>query len=340
MLRKILLWPFQSLYALVLHIRHKAFDSGLLKSQYGAIPTFVLGNLHAGGTGKTPHASYFLELFSEKLGGEKHVALLSRGYKRKSSGFLEVESSTDWRMVGDEPALLKSKHANNPIFVCEDRLEGIRQIKALKPEVKVVILDDGLQHRRLIPHKSLLLLDSNRPLKDASLLPIGRLRDLKSRIDSFDAACIARCSDTYRNEINKQGIQMADVIIFESSMKNEGMEPSANKPRVIAVSGIAEPGRFMESLNKSYSVVRQESYADHYEFTEKNVKSWLTSIRNEKLEGLVTTTKDAVRIRPLIKDIEEINLISIGIEVEWENEFEIRTWVDRWLESTIFATNN
>lgn len=340
MLRKIVLWPFEALYAFGLRVRHWSYDSGLLASKQGDLPTFVLGNLHAGGTGKTPHASKFLELFSAKLGGEKHVALLSRGYKRNSKGFLAVETDTDWKLVGDEPALLKAKHPQNPIFVCENRLQGISAIKSQYPDVKLVILDDGLQHRSLIPHKSFLILDSNRPLKDSRLIPTGKLRDLKGRLEKFDAICIARSSEDVELEIEKQGITDVSSPVFLSSMVNESHTPPTNKPRVIAISGIAEPGRFMDSLNKHWSVVRQESFPDHYEFTDKNVKSWLAKIRNEKLDALVTTTKDAVRIRPLIEGYNEIKLIDIGIGVEWENPNAIEAWVDEWLESPIFATNH
>lgn len=339
MLRKIVLWPFETLYALVLRIRHWAYNTGLLESKQGDLPTFVLGNLHAGGTGKTPHASKFLELFSQKLGDEKHVALLSRGYKRNSKGFMVVEADTDWRLVGDEPSLLKAKHPQNPILVCENRLQGISGIKAHFPDVKLVILDDGLQHRSLIPHRSLLILDSNRPLKDAKLLPAGKLRDLKSRVNSFDGICIARSTSTLEEEVNIQGIENVDSPVFLSQMTNESDAEPKNKPRVIAVSGIAEPRRFMESLNKQWSVVRQESYPDHYEFSEKNAKSWLASIRNEKLEALVTTTKDAVRIRPLLERHPEVTIIAIGIGVSWQNPESLEAWVDEWLESPIFATN-
>lgn len=339
MLRKIVLWPFEVLYACALLLRHWAYDSGILKSRQGVIPTFILGNLHAGGTGKTPHASYFLTLFSKKLGGEKHVALLSRGYKRNSKGFKVVEVDTTWRDVGDEPALLKSNHPLNPVYVCENRLKGIKAIKKNNPNVKLVILDDGLQHRRLTPHRSFLILDSNRPLKGTRLLPTGKLRDLKSRLSKFDAICISRSSGTLEEEMERQGLYNNDSQIFLSQMVNEGITPPSKKPRVLAVSGIAEPSRFMESLNKNWSVVRQESFPDHYEFTEKNVKSWIACIRNEKLSAIVTTTKDSVRIKPLLKDHKDIKLISIGIEVKWQNERELEAWVDQWLDSTIFATN-
>ena len=113
--------------------------------------------------------------------------------------------------------------------------------------------------------------------------------------------------------------------------------PHFGKPRILAISGIAEPERFMDRLAKEYSVVRRETYSDHYEYTEKDVQGWLASIRNEKLDSIVTTSKDAVRIRPLIEKHPEIVLKSICIEVVWHNEGAVEAWVDEWLESPIFA---
>ena len=191
------------LYALVLRLRHWGYDSGLLESSKGELPTFVLGNLHAGGTGKrlTLQSSWN---FSLKTRRRKTRSPIKPRIQAKLKRILVVEIDTDWRLVGDEPSLLKAKHPQNPIFVCENRLQGISEIKAQYPDVKLVILDDGLQHRRLVPHKSFLILDSSRPLKDARLLPTGKLRDLKSRFGSFDAICIARSSDDTETEIENR----------------------------------------------------------------------------------------------------------------------------------------
>lgn len=131
------------------------YDSGVLKSSKGSLPTLVLGNIHAGGTGKTPHASYFLHLLSDKLGGPQHVALLSRGFMRNTKGFHWVSADGEWSQFGDEPKLLKDLNPENPIAVCENRLRGIERIKAERPEVRVVVLDDGLQHRSLVPDGAL-----------------------------------------------------------------------------------------------------------------------------------------------------------------------------------------
>ncbi|MBT6174097.1 MAG: tetraacyldisaccharide 4'-kinase, partial [Flavobacteriales bacterium] len=182
LIRRVILSPITALHGLVLILRHALFDIGLIKSQYAAIPTLVIGNIHAGGTGKTPHASALLSIFAKRLGGAENVALLSRGYGRKSKGFRWVNEDQDWREFGDEPFLLKQLNPKHPIAVSENRLKGVERIKKERPNVKLVILDDGLQHRALIPHKSIVLLDSHRPINTEALIPGGSLRDLKSRI--------------------------------------------------------------------------------------------------------------------------------------------------------------
>ena len=159
-LKRLVLSPLTALYAVALVIRHFLYDSGVLNSRPGAIPTLVIGNIHVGGTGKTPHASAFLSILSEKLGGAHHVALLSRGYGRKTQGFRWVLEDSDWSDVGDEPSLLKSLHPLHSVAVCENRVMGIERIAKEKPEVKVIVLDDGLQHRALRPDLSVLLIDS------------------------------------------------------------------------------------------------------------------------------------------------------------------------------------
>ena len=280
-------------------------------------------------------------MLSEKLGGEQYVALLSKGFKRKSKGFVWVETGGDWREFGDEPALLKSLNPKNPIAVCENRLQGVARIKSSNPLVKVVVLDDGLQHRNLIPHKSLVILDSNRPLKEEALLPSGSLRDLRGRLKKFDACIISRASEPSDFELEKQGASDIIKSVFLSQMidgtPTHILEKNSEKPRILAISGIAEPERFMDGLAKSWSVVRRETYADHHEYSEKDIQGWLTSVRNEKLDAIVTTSKDAVRIRPLIEKYPEILLVSICIEVEWRESDAIEAWVDEWLQSPIFA---
>ena len=326
-----ILSPITALHGLVLIIRHAVFDIGLIKSQYAAIPTLVIGNIHAGGTGKTPHASALLSIFAKRLGGAENVALLSRGYGRKLKGFRWVNEDQDWREFGDEPFLLKQLNPEHPIAVSENRLKGVERIKKERPNVKLVILDDGLQHRALIPHKSIVLLDSHRPINTEALIPGGSLRDLKSRIKKFDVVVYSKSSDNRKT--NKS--------TFSSEMITTGLDihPPINsaKSRVLAISGIAEPEQFLESLALKWDIIRRHSYPDHYEFKKEDIENWVAYVRSDDLDGIVTTAKDAVRLKQFSETLKGIQVISIPIEVKWHNEIALNAMVDEWVESTIFA---
>ena len=342
-LKRLVLSPLTALYAVALVIRHFFYDSGFLKSQAGAIPTLVIGNIHVGGTGKTPHASAFLSILSEKLGGAQHVALLSRGYGRNTKGFRWVLEDSDWSEVGDEPSLLKSLHPLHSVAVCEDRVLAIERIAKEKPEVKVVVLDDGLQHRALKPDLSVLLIDSERPLNMSSLLPGGDLRDLKSRASKFDVWIYTRCHSEdmipeFSESTSPQHVfstYMSSASKALSTVKKESFK--SNKPRVLAVSGIASPERFIDGLLDSWTVVRRQSYPDHHQFKSKDISDWVACIRSEKLDGIVTTAKDAERIKPYTSALKGIPLIVIPLVVKWHRKEALEKRVDEWLQSTIFA---
>jgi len=330
-MRRVISSPITALHGLVLILRHALFDIGLLKSEYATIPTLVIGNIHAGGTGKTPHASSLLSIFADRLGGPENVALLSRGYGRRSKGFRWVSVKEDWQEFGDEPFLLKQLNPQHPIAVSENRLKGVEQIKKARPHVKLVILDDGLQHRALIPHKSILLLDSHRPIKTEALIPGGSLRDLKSRIKKFDAVIYTRSS----------ALRKTHKATFSSEMITMGLDLDTSnnsvKSRVLAISGIAEPEQFMRSLAIKWEVVRRQAYPDHYEFKKEDVESWVDSVRTDGLDGIVTTAKDAVRMKQFSETLAGIQIISIPIEVKWHNVIALNALVDEWVETTIFA---
>jgi tetraacyldisaccharide 4'-kinase len=342
-LKRLVLSPLTAIYAVALVIRHFLYDSGFLKSRSGAIPTLVIGNIHVGGTGKTPHASAFLSILSDKLGGAQHVALLSRGYGRNTKGFRWVLEDSDWSDVGDEPSLLKSLHPQHSVAVCEDRIVGIERIAKEKPEVKVVVLDDGLQHRALRPDLSVLLIDSERPLNKSSLLPGGELRDLKSRASKFDVWIYTRChSEEMIHELSKNtspqhvfSTYMSSASKALSTVKKDSFK--SDKPRVLAVSGIASPERFIDGLLDSWTVVRRQCYPDHHQFKSKDISDWVACIRSEKLDGIVTTAKDAERIKPYTSALKGIPLIVIPIEVKWHKKEALEKRVDEWLQSTIFA---
>ena len=206
MIDKLILFP----YYLTLKIRHALYDKGIKKVRKPDIPTVCVGNVTAGGTGKTPHTEMILKsLLRSDDWGMKEIAVLSRGYKRRSRGFQQVTRENGATFAGDEPAQIKKKFPGITVAVCKDRLQGLDflahpdkletvkagrkcQNKAFLP-ANVVVLDDAFQYRALNSTFSLVLMDYNRPVYKDSLLPIGRLRDLPERVVKADAIIVTKC---------------------------------------------------------------------------------------------------------------------------------------------------
>ena len=171
---KCLLAPAALLYKAGVTFRHRLFDWGILKSEKFDIPVICIGNITVGGTGKTPMAEMVIAYMSQM----HRVALLSRGYGRRTKGYLEVKADSRYRDVGDEPLQIKLKFPDTVVAVCEKRAEGIRRIRAEHPDVDLVVMDDGFQHRYVEPKVNIVMIDATRPVQHDRMLPLGTLRDL------------------------------------------------------------------------------------------------------------------------------------------------------------------
>ena len=211
MIDKILLFP----YWLTLKLRHFFYDSGLKKVSKADVPTICIGNITVGGTGKTPHTEMLLRtLLQDEEWGGKNIAVLSRGYKRKTKGFQQVTSDGSAAAYGDEPLQIKKKFPGVTVAVDSSRVEGCdflvypEKLETSKKGRKcidknlaasdLIILDDAFQHRALKPTLSIVLVDYNRPVFNDHLLPFGKLRDLPGRIAAADIVIVSKCP----NEVN------------------------------------------------------------------------------------------------------------------------------------------
>ena len=211
MIDKILLFP----YWLTLKLRHFIYDSGLKKVSKADVPTICIGNITVGGTGKTPHTEMLLRtLLQDEEWGGKNIAVLSRGYKRKTKGFQQVTSDGSAIAYGDEPLQIKKKFPGVTVAVDSSRVEGCdflvypEKLETSKKGRKcidknleasdLIILDDAFQHRALKPTLSIVLVDYNRPVFNDHLLPFGKLRDLPGRIAAADIVIVSKCP----NEVN------------------------------------------------------------------------------------------------------------------------------------------
>ena len=178
LIKKIIYWKLSLHFYLITFLRNKFYDFGLLKSFSFEIPVISVGNLAVGGTGKTPMVEFLIKKFSHKY----KIAVLSRGYKRKSKGLIEVDSFSSYQQAGDEPYMLFLKNPHTKIVVSENRVKAIKFLENKYQYQKIFLLDDVFQHRWIKPGLNILLTKYNSTFFSDFVLPYGRLRELDSDI--------------------------------------------------------------------------------------------------------------------------------------------------------------
>lgn len=316
------LYPVSWLYGAVVTVRNKFFDWGLLRSRSFGIPVICVGNLSVGGTGKTPHTEYLIKLLHDKY----QVAVLSRGYKRRTQGYVLATPQSTARTIGDEPYQMYAKFPSVTLAVDENRCHGIEKLLELKePAVDIVLLDDAFQHRYVKPGLSILLTDYHRLFCDDTLLPAGRLREPVSGKNRAQIVIVTKCPQDIKpidyNIITKRlGLYPYQQLFFSSFrygnlrpvFRQEGKEAGistvpAGKEiplslltdmNVLLVTGIASPTPVREKLEGCVKQIETLFFGDHHDFTHKDMQQ--IKERFGKLAGkgrlIVTTEKDATRL--------------------------------------------
>ena len=302
-LSRVILFP----YWLALKLRNARWDSGRRKAVRHPVPVVSVGNLTAGGTGKTPMVEYLCTLLRE----DRRVAVLSRGYKRKSRGFQYVEPTSTAARVGDEPLQVKRKFPDIPVVVDKDRNHAIGQLLALPPEQRpeMILLDDGFQYRKLQPARNLLLVDYNHPIFEEELLPLGRLRDLPEQIRRADAVVVTktpRLMDGWDREQLRQQLHLrADQPLFFTTIRYNAPQPvfpeEADKRYVYSkeaflFSGVADDRPLRVWLTDHYLHIDHKRYGDHHAFTRRDQRFLRRYARRHPRTVLLTTEKDAMRL--------------------------------------------
>lgn len=308
-----LLTPLSWIYGAVMSFRNWMFDHGLLKQQEFDIPVVCVGNITVGGTGKTPHTEYIVEMLSR----EYNIGVLSRGYKRKTKGFILANYKSTPDSIGDEPLQIYQKYGSRiRVAVCENRREGIRRLKEVCPEIQLIVLDDAFQHRYVKPKVSILLMDYNRPFYEDQILPLGRLRESSHQVNRADMVIVTKCPDSltplsYRLVQKNLDLMPYQKLYFsrfisgglmpvfpdESSM-SISLDDFAAEDNVLLVSGIANPRSFVRTF-KNYPFKKKIwHFPDHHDFTRNDLDK-LTA-KFAELSGrrkiIITTEKDAVRM--------------------------------------------
>ena len=336
MIDRILLFP----YSLTLACRHALYNIGLFKSHKATVPTICVGNITVGGTGKTPHTEMILRmLFEDERWQDKNIAVLSRGYKRKSKGFQQVVVDGTAEDFGDEPLQIKRKFPQVTVAVDKSRKEGCMFLtnpellqtskKAARclykdmPKADIIVLDDAFQHRALKPDFSAVLIDYNRPVFKDHLMPIGRLRDLPSRLSAADALIVTKCP-TYIDDEQRAawaadlGLKEFDPQTCEGIRSNGKRQkifftyinydtPQAVYPegdtrylyakRLILFSGIANDAPLRHFLCGEYKIVKHFNFPDHHKFTRSDIYSIRNASDTYPTSVIMTTEKDCQRVR-------------------------------------------
>jgi tetraacyldisaccharide 4'-kinase len=305
-MRKLFLTPLAWIFGLVLWIRNRLYDAGIKKSISYDIPIICVGNITVGGTGKTPMCEMLIDHFS-KIG---KVALLSRGYGRKTKGYLEVEAKTSYLKVGDEPKQIKTKYPEAVVVVCEDREVGIERIRAEHPEVELIIMDDGFQHRRIEPKINIVMVDYTRPMDKDRLLPLGSLRDNPRQLKRAHYVVVTKCPPDMTPLSRRITLKELELLpyqkLFFTQIVTGDVYPAfadgtqgeirAGSP-VIGMAAIGNPVPFVENLRRRYDLVDEILFRDHHPYRVSDVRAMEHALERAP-EGtvIVTTEKDAVKL--------------------------------------------
>jgi tetraacyldisaccharide 4'-kinase len=314
MFLKTLLFPLSVVYDWVTQIRNVLYDRGLKPSTRFELPVISVGNLTVGGTGKTPMVEYLIRL----LQSDTTLATLSRGYGRTTRGFRIAGDGDNALTMGDEPFQFFSKFGRSvTVAVGEERALAIPLILHEKPETQVIILDDAFQHRRVNPSLNILLCDYHRPFYDDLVLPAGRLRESKRGAARADIVVVTKCpsnvAEDQRMEIEKKIRQLSNAPVFFSTVQYRPPVPFGStigevSRRVIMVTGIANPGHLVDFVKQRYEVVEHLSFADHHNYTQKNLSKIRNRVREHPGCSVLTTEKDKVKLdmpelASLLKDV-------------------------------------
>lgn len=306
MLKQIFTAPLSWIYGTVVSLRHKFFDWGIYKTEEFDIPVVCVGNLTVGGTGKTPHAEYIIRLLQDQY----NVALLSRGYKRRTKGFVLATTEMSYLKIGDEPKQIKMKFPEIPVAVCEKRAVGIKKLRELHPEVNLIILDDAFQHRYVEPWVSIVLMDYNNPVYSDKFLPLGRLRDSPKQLSRAQMIIMTKCPDYLKPIDIRVAIKNLDLYPYQTlyfSKFREGeltpIFPDKAKyapyegQSIVAMAGIANPGNFIDGLKSRFSIKKTLIYPDHHSYKVRDLDKISSALEGTPEDTIVVVTeKDAVKL--------------------------------------------
>ena len=327
------LLPLSWLYGLGVAVRNQMFEMGILKSRAFKVPVISVGNITVGGSGKTPHVEYLVSLLKDKV----KVAVLSRGYKRKSRGYVLSDRNTPMAMIGDEPYQMKRKFPDVYVAVDKNRCEGIDRLTGDEEtkDTEVVLLDDAYQHRYVKPGVNILLVDYHRLIIYDKLLPAGRLREPKQEKNRANIVIVTKCPRDlkpmeYRVLTRSLNLYPYQKLFFTTlkygnlmpiyqgePRKLESLKPEEN---VLLLTGIASPKQMILDLQPYTKNITPMSFPDHHQFRKKDIRR-INDTFDQMVEPkiIITTEKDNARlfgVEGLADDVRK-SIYMLPVEIEF-----------------------
>ncbi|MFT6746507.1 MAG: tetraacyldisaccharide 4'-kinase [Glaciecola sp.] len=310
---KVILLPLSFLYGVVIFVRNKLFDIGVLASKSFDMPVISVGNITVGGTGKSPHVEYLIRLLKEN----HSLATLSRGYKRSSKGFLLATDRHSHQDVGDEPLQFYKKYSEVKVAVGEKRVHGVATLMNEFPKLDVVLLDDAFQHRWIVPGLNILLIRYSDIGDRQFMMPSGYLREWRRGRNRADVIMVTKSPDVF-SPIEARRI--TDVLapkpyqkVFFSYIKylkirpftdfaggliNEDPDFSIADYKVLLVSGIQNATSLRVYLEQKAIEVTVSDFSDHHNYSVADllriINEYDQIVGSKKI--IITTEKDSMRL--------------------------------------------
>lgn len=323
--------PLSWLYGVAVDVRNALFDMGVLPSVSYDIPIISVGNITVGGTGKTPHVEYLIRLLSKRY----RVAVLSRGYKRRTKGYLLASAATTMEEIGDEPWQIKQKFPETYVAVDANRRRGIERLLTDEGtrDVEVILLDDAYQHRYVKPGQNILLVDYHRFISDDCLLPAGRLRERVSASRRASTVIVTKCPQhitaiEFRVILSALHIKPYQQLFFSTFSYGtmhqlwgeQTLEPTMlrkDNMHVLLLTGIGNPRQMEQDVRRYVQHIVPLDFSDHHYYTRRDadaIHSALTSLPKPRI--IITTEKDAARLMRLKNPSEEVRQSTYVLPIE------------------------
>jgi len=325
-----LLIPSSFIYGSIIAIRNLLFDYGIFKAVSHNIPIICIGNLSVGGTGKTPHTQYIINL----LKPDYKVAILSRGYGRKTSNLQIVESTSKPSKVGDEPLQLKLNNPDCIVVVEKNRNNGVKKILKNFPKAEVILLDDGYQHRWIKAGFNILITPYASPYYKDSLMPVGNLRESNKGAERANAIVFSKTPENINPTIKKGMLKRLHLFTHQKAyfshinyciwrcISTNKEFTSDQKYSITLVSGIANPKPLVKQLENKGHTISQITFKDHHCYTANDAQKILAKYNaDESAKKLILTTeKDATKLRGLLAHFEDANIYYIPIDIAFSEQ--------------------